>query len=199
MQKIDELRQENMRLMDDMLQTDSTALNYALRSEATKLLKQMIVEVAQIADLDEEKIARRITVAAKSPYGRIPGLINLLVSIVLWPVEGNDFSGVAETKEEILNKLGLDEELLVDIKEAKGFHTFFNDDHEIIKGQAPDFDEYRMLVTMLARKLDIAVVDFKLKEDHWKAAEEEAIESAELEVQEAQLELERFKQMTSAS
>ena len=193
------LKETRLAEMATMLQTDPTALNYDLRSEATSQLKTMIAEIATMADLDEEKVARRVTVAVKSPYGRIPGLMNLLTSLVLWPVEGNDFSGVAELKEEILKKYSLDEELLIDIKDAKGYHTFLNDDHDIIKGQSPDLEEYAMLTTMLARKLKIAVVDHKMTYDKWKQAELDAQEQAKLDAEEAQLDLQRFKDMTQAA
>ena len=182
-----------------MLQTNPSALNYGLRSESTKTLKDMILDVATIADLDEERVQRRITVASKSPYGRIPGLVNLFVSMALWPVEGRDFSGVSELKEEILAKYNLDEELLIDIKDSKGFHTFLNDDHELIKGQEPDLEEYEMLVTLFCTQLEIPVIDFRMTQAKWQLKEDQAIEAAELDMKEAELALSRYKSMTEAA
>lgn len=195
---MNELKAARMAEMSEMIQINPMALNYELRSEATTQLKLLIHEIASKADLDEEKIAKRIQSAVKSPYGRIPGLLNLLTSIVLWPVEGKDFSGVAETQLEILDTLKIELELFLDIKESKGYHTFLNDDHEIVRGMSPDVEEYNMLCLILCQKLGIAVCDSKLNLAKWQEDETIAVEKAKLEQEEAELELARFKAMNVA-
>lgn len=194
---LDSVRAANRKHMTEMLQTNPTALNYELRNEATSKLKNLIKEIVTLADMDEEKVERRIAATVRSPYGRVPGLLNLLTSIVLWPVDGRDGAAVASLREEILAKLGTSEELLIDLKEAKGYTTFLNDDYEIQPGITPDLEEYEMLATMLAQKLDIAVIDFKLTTERWEALEAKARAEAELEKEEADLELERFKQASA--
>lgn len=188
----------NQAEIKEFTQTNTNALNYNLRKDSTAILKNLITEVAELANLDDERVQRRIDAAKRSPYGRIPGLFNLLTSIVLWPVDGRDVSGVMEVKQEIIEKYKFEEELFLDLKAAKGFHTFLSDDHEIIKGQEPDFDEYKMLCLLLAQQLNIPVVDFSLDIDKWKANEDEATKDAQVDFEDAQIELQRYKEMTAA-
>jgi len=186
--------------MDNFLKTDEMSLNYSLREASIRQVKAKIAKAAEIADLDEDRLVRRINSAAgsKNEYGKVPGLINLLANIVNWPTDESSADGINETREEILAELGIDHTLLEDLREAKGYHSFISDEHELMKGVEPAYDEYRMLVMLIARKLGIEVVDIKLDEDDWNKAEAKAIIAANKELEDVKVELEKHKQLHSA-
>ncbi len=195
--KKDTLRLEALAMRETFLQTDTSSLNYQLRKESIDSLRMSINKVALIADLDEDKMAKRIAMAIspRNEYGKVPGLMNLLATIVNWPTDDNNVDGLNEVREEILSTLGVTATVFEDLREAKGYHTFVSDEHEIIDGVEPAFDEYTMLVQMLAAELGLAVVDLKLDDSSWATAETVAIKKAGDSIARVRAELEEHKKL----
>ncbi len=183
------------------LQTNPSAINYKLRTESIAKLKEIIMSATEIANMDQSKIAGRITAAssARNEYGRVSGLMNLLATIINWPSDSRKPDGLNETRQEILDSLGMDFTIFEDLKSAKGYHTFTTDEHSIEPGVEPAFEEYNMLVELLASELGLSVVDVNLDEDKWHRDEVKAIESAQSELDAITAELELHQQLHGAA
>lgn len=193
---LEELRQENKEALALYLQTNTEALNYELRLESIDTATKLIHKAGEIAELDVDKLNRRISVALKSEYGKVPGLLNLLSNIVAWPAEqGSAPSNLTEIKQSICEELLVSESIFTDLKESKGFHTFISDDHEVISGVEPDYLEYIMLLRLIANKINIPVLDIKLTEESWDKAEARAIAKAEKDMSALKEELEAHNKL----
>jgi hypothetical protein len=132
-----------------------------------------------------------------SEYGRVPGMLNLLASIVHWPTD-DSVENLNDTRDAILTNLGMDETIFTDLRDVKGYHTFISDEHEMVAGIEPDYDEYTMLCNILANELNLSVVDMKLTENAWDKAESKALTKAEADIKHADEAITKHKSMMSA-
>ncbi len=175
------------------LQTNKNAVNYTLRLDSINTLKECINKAVTIADMETDKVSRRVKAAMKSEYGKVPGLINLLAAIINWPTDSKTPDNLSTVQDKICSELGIEQVMIDDIREAKGFHTFLTDDHDLMDGIVPDFDEYSMLCELIASKLELSVVDIKLDEATWNKLELKAAENAKITLMEIEVELAEYK------
>ena len=175
------------------LQTNPNAVNYALRLESINTMKEAINIAVTIAEMDKNKISRRAKAAMKSEYGKVPGLINLLSAIINWPTDSQTPDNLSTIQDEICANLGLEQVMLDDLREAKGFHTFLTEDQEIMDGSEPDYEEYNMLCELMASKLNLPVVDMKLSESEWNNREAKAIAKAKQDLEDIETELAEYR------
>ena len=175
------------------LQTNPNAVNYALRLESINTMKEAINIAVTIAEMDKDKISRRVKAAMKSEYGKVPGLINLLSGIINWPTDSQTPDNLSAIQDEICTNLGLEQVMLDDLREAKGFHTFLTEDQEIMDGSEPDYDEYNMLCELMASKLNLPVIDMKLSESEWNNREAKAIATAQQDLKDIETELAEYR------
>jgi len=177
------------------LQTNTNAVNYKLRLESISKLKVLINKVADIAGMDTSRVAKRMEVATKSEYGKVPGLLNLLSAIVKYPTDNKSPGDLTATKEEIVALTGVDEVVFSDLREAKGYPTFLTDDHERMDGVEPDYEEYEMLCNLMANDLNIPVVDIKLDQAKWDRAEAKAQAKVEKDLIAIEAQLEEYRKL----
>ena len=130
-------------------------LERKLEKVQTNVLKQNIQKIVDLVGLDPERMSFRIRSAESSEYGRVSGLTNLLAAVVCWPAEQGDGASVTTNQRKIESDLKTDIYLMEDIKDAKGYHTWLNDDLELIAGKAPNTDRYQMLVEILVEQIGI--------------------------------------------
>jgi len=180
------------------------AINDTLKRESARKMISLIKEVGELLSLDDEGLDRKIKATRKSEYGRIPALINLLAKIYTWPIAiGGQASDIDSLQEEVLELLVeksiiIDKDLLVDIKESKGFHSFLDDEAQIVEGEEPDFEEYNYYILTFADNAGLSLVDNKLSKVKWQAIESKAHSKA-LEEQTLALEaLERHKKLMAS-
>ena len=176
-------------------------LERKLEKVQTGVLKTNIEKIVDLVGLDSERMSFRIRSAEGSEYGRVSGLTNLLAAIVCWPAEQGDGASVTANQRKIENELKTDIYLMEDIKDAKGYHTWLNDELELIKGKAPNTQRYQMLVEILVEEtgindaitsafnedeiaqleefgIDKLQVRHKLNDTDWNAREDRAITAA---------------------
>lgn len=175
------------------LQTNPNAVNYTLRLDSINTMKEAISIAVTIAEMDKNKLSRRTKAAMKSEYGKVPGLINLLSAIINWPTDSQTPDNLSAIQDEICTNLGLEQVMLDDLREAKGFHTFLTEDQEIMDGSEPDYEEYNMLCELMASKLNLSVVDMKLSESEWNKREAKAIAKAKQDLEDIETELAEYR------
>jgi len=180
------------------------AINDTLKRESARKMISLIKDVGELLSLDDEGLDRKIKATRKSEYGRIPALINLLAKIYTWPIAiGGQASDIDSLQEEILELLVeksiiIDKDLLVDIKESKGFHSFLDDEAQIVEGEEPDFEEYNYYILTFADNAGLSLVDNKLSKVKWQAVEDRAYAKASEEQKLALEALERHKKLMTS-
>jgi len=176
--------------------TISNEKDYMLRLKTITDLKAVVYHMASLAEMDTDKISRRIKAAISSEYGKVPGLINLIVAIAHWPSDSSSPNDLTEAQDLITAYLGVDLDLLTDIKQAKGFHSFLTDDHERKECQEPEYETYTMLLGILAKamKKQPLLIDIKLNESDWNKAEDKAETRVDKEVVAIEEELKRYQE-----
>lgn len=191
----------NMKARELFLQTNPEAINYRLRMESIDTVQSLIKEIGHVAGMDSEALGSRISMAtSRSEYGKVPGLINLLSSVCNWPLDKDaSTSGMAEAKEAVAGVLPDLIDVLEDIKQAKGYHTFVSDEHELVDGIEPDFEEYTMLLNVVASNLQLPVLDVKLSEAAWERAEDKAYTKAKESIEAIKVELEEHQKLHGAA
>lgn len=157
-----------------------------IQAERTTLkeLINIIDSICELCGLDQEKMVRRISVAKKSEYGRINGLLNLLASLVMWPAEQGDGASVSTNQKLITDTLNVDIDLLEDIKSFRGYHTFVSDELEIIDGVEPNYEDYSDYCHIFLEGIELAPSRVVLDESKWQNAEKRAKVRAETELKE---------------
>jgi len=194
---------ENMR--DNRLKTD-TAINYELRKDSQKIVTTVLHSLYDMLGFDEEKLEFAIKMARRSEYGRISELITHIAKVYAWPVA--DVSEVKEIdglQEEILEHLATEHnivvthDLLLDIKEAKGSHTFLTKDtYEVVDAQEPEFQELGFYLRTFAEYAAMPIIDYKLTESQWNRNENKAITKVNQEHENAQQALQDYNDLATA-
>ncbi len=189
-----------MRLASD------AAINDDLRNEAMATMRSVLVSVAETCGFDEDVFDTAIKNIRRSEYGKIPALINILCKTYAWPItDGGDPKEIDIIQEDILEMLAdrgmrVSHDLLLDCKETKGFHTFYDDKgtYELIDGVEPDFEEYPYYTMTIATKLGLPFIDNKLKESKWYREEAKQAEKAQLKYDVVQQKLEEHRALENA-
>lgn len=179
------------------------AINDALKRESAKKLTTIIKTLAEELLLDTEKYDRKIALARRSPYGRISEMITMVASMYAWPVaQGGQASEIPELQERMLDTLAdlgvrVDGDLLLDIKEAKGFNSFLDETiFEAVDGVEPQYEELEYYLLTFAEEASLPFVDYKMTETTYNKLEKKALERIKTEKRLAEEALARQKQMT---
>lgn len=164
------------RLRSDM------AINDALRKESISTLNAMVRTIEASSKLEEDSIIDwakgvRTTKMAKE-YGRIPALIFIITKSFAWPIEDKaDAREIPDIQEEINDALSdnglpiLDIELVLDINESKGYHSFMTDDGEEKDAVEPDYEQLDYSLTQFCETFDVPFIDYRLKQSAWNRKE----------------------------
>ena len=181
------------------------AINDSLRRESINTLTGIINRLGEELNLDSEKLSRSIKASRKSPYGRVPELITKVASIYAWPLaDASQVSEIESLQETVLDTLAsmdinVDGELLMDIKEAKGFNSFLDQStFEVVDGVEPEYDELKYYLLTFAEEASLPFVDYKMEESVYNKAEMKALAKIQLEKQLAEEALARHNQMIGA-
>lgn len=188
---------------DTRLKSD-VAINDALKRESVKKLTAIITSVAEDLGLDVEKYQNRIARARKSAYGRVSEMITIIASIYAWPLATNSqASEIPELQERMLDTLAglgvnVDADLLLDIKEAKGFNSFLDEStFTIVDGVEPEYEELEYYLLTFAEEAGLPCIDYKMNESVYEKLEEKALARIAIEQQLAQEALDRHNQLNS--
>ncbi len=192
-------------LRDTRLKSD-TAINYELKKDSQKIVTSILLGLYEHLGLDDEKLDFSIKMARRSEYGRISELITHVAKIYSWPIE--DISEVKEIdslQEGIIeylateHNLTISHDLLLDIKEAKGYHSFLTKDtYELQDSQEPEFDELGYYLRTFAEYAGMPIIDYKLTESQWLRNERKAQTKIDAEHQAAQDALSRHNALDAA-
>lgn len=187
-QRLKEARQNLIQSNSDKRLISDIAINDALKRESLAKLSTLIKSVAEGLALDMEKIERRMAQARRSNYGRICEHINILASIYAWPVaERNQASEVVAQQEAMLDILAsngvvIEGDLLLDIKEAKGYTSFINSDTlEEVPALEPVYEELEYYYYTFAESAGIPIIDYKMNEQLFAKLEKQALTRIEVE------------------
>ena len=137
-------------------------------------------------------MAKRIDSALRSEYGPINGLINLVSAIASWPAEPGDGAMVSQNRMILESKLNLDLLLLDDIKQFRGYHSFVNDELEIVQGTEPQFEDYTDYCSIFLEDLGAKSFKATIEPATWQRRELVARQKAEVERQNMSDELTRY-------
>ena len=187
-QRLKEARQNLIQSNSDKRLISDIAINDALKRESLAKLSTLIKSVAEGLALDMEKIERRIAQARRSNYGRICEHINILASIYAWPVaERSQASEVVAQQEAMLDILAsngvvIEGDLLLDIKEAKGYTSFINPETmEEVPALEPVYEELEYYYYTFAESAGIPIIDYKMNEQLFAKLEKQALTRIEVE------------------
>jgi len=202
-EKLEEIRKERaMNLTANRLRSE-VAINDALLRESVATVTVVLKELYEFLDLEPEKLESFLKMARRSEYGRVPEMLAKIASLYTWP--GCDVQDIADTQEDILDIINkytavpVTADLLMDIKESKGSHTFLsNTDYEVIDAIEPAYEEFKYYISTLADYLNLPYVDIKLSEEKWEKNELKALKRVAKEQEEAQKALEAHNALVSA-
>lgn len=180
--KLAEARAKALNNTTDTRLKSDIAINDALKRESIKTLETIILTIADDLGLDEEKIKDRIARARRSAYGRISEMITMIASIYAWPLaETSQSNEIPELQERILDtlaSLGIEcsGDLLLDIKEAKGYNSFLSKEtFEIIEGLEPQYEELEYFLLTFAEIAQLPIIDYKMSESVYEKLEIKAL------------------------
>lgn len=201
-QRLKEARANLIQSNSDKRLISDIAINDALKRESLAKLSTLIKSVAEGLSLDIEKIERRIAQARRSDYGRICEHINILASIYAWPVsERSQASEVPAQQEAMLDILAsngvvIEGDLLLDIKEAKGYTSFINPETmEEVSALEPVYDELEYYYYTFAESAGIPIIDYKMNEQLFAKLEKQALTRIEVEKEANAEALARLKEL----
>lgn len=197
--KLAQARANNISTMNVARLRSDIAINDALRRESIKSLTTKLEDIYEDLNLDLDELARKIAVTRRSEYGRVPALLNILASTYAFPVKDRtEASNIPQYQEQIAELLHIDGEILLDLKESKGYHSFINDDFETVDGVEPDYEEYNYYILTIAEALQIPFVDSKITPTLWKKHQDTALAKIALEQEEAQSALARHAELLAS-
>mgnify|MGYP006899580592 CR=1 FL=1 len=197
--KLDKARAANLGDNNASRLRSDIAINDALRRESIKALVNTLESVYEELNLDLDMLHRKIAASRRSEYGRVPALINILAATYAWPIaDSSEAANIPQYQENILEILKLDGEILLDLKEAKGYHSFLSDDFEVVQAIEPDYDEYNYYVLTVADALAIPYVDSKVSEEAWNRNENKALAKIVVEQAEAETALARHAELMAS-
>lgn len=201
-QRLQEARANLIKTNSDRRLVSDIAINDTLKRESLAKLSEIIKAVVEDLNLDMEKIERRISQARRSNYGRICEHINILASIYAWPIaERSQASELANLQEAMLDTLAkhniiIEGDLLLDIKEAKGYTSFINPETlETVPALEPLYEELEYYYLTFAENAGIPIIDYKMNEALFDKLEKQALTRIEVETQANAEALERMKEL----
>mgnify|MGYP006883098749 CR=1 FL=1 len=176
-QKLIEARTNNLGAITTTRLRSDIAINDALRRESIKSLTAKLEDIYDVLNLDHDMLHRKIANSRRSEYGRVPALINILATTYSWPIADNSRAAdITSLQEDMLDELpGLDGDVLLDLKESKGYHSFLDEAFETVDGIEPDYEEYEYFVLTVADALQLPYVDNKITEQLWNKNENKAL------------------------
>lgn len=181
------------------------AINDTLRREAITSLTTTIEAIVDEFNLDVERTQRAIKAARKSEYGRVPELISIIAKNYAWPItdvsQASEIDDIQESMLDFLKDNGIivSHDLLLDIKEAKGYHSFLDSaTFEVIDGVEPEFDELEYYLLTFAEAAGLPLVDYKLEESKWNKTEAKVLAKIATEQAAAEEALANHNEMMSA-
>ena len=197
--KLDKARANNLGDINSTRLRSDIAINDALRRESIKALTTKLEDIYEECGLDIDMLHRKIAASRRSEYGRVPALINIIAATYAWPIaDSSEAANIPQYQEQILDILHLDGDILLDLKDAKGYHSFLNDDFEVVQGIEPDYEEYSYYVLTVADALAIPYVDSKITETLWQKNEDKALGVISKEQEEAQAALRRHEEVLAS-
>jgi hypothetical protein len=201
-QKVKEAKAARLKSNNSQRLRSEIAINDALRRESAKTMETLVRALSDELGLDSERIERSIKTARKSKYGRVSELITKVASIYAWPLADNSqASEIPELQERVVETLAslgvnVDPDLLLDIKEAKGFNSFMDQaTFEVVDGIEPEYDELEYYLMTFADCAQLPIIDYKMTPDLWVANEAKALKAIKQEKRLAEEALARHQEM----
>jgi hypothetical protein len=201
--KVQKARAARLKDNNNQRLRSEVAINDALRRESAKTMETLVRVLSEELGLDSERIERSIKAARKSKYGRVSELITKVASIYAWPLADNSqASEIPELQDRVIETLAslgvnVDPDLLLDIKEAKGFNSFMDQaTFEVVDGIEPEYDELEYYLMTFADCAQLPIIDYKMTPAIWEANEAKALKNIEQEQQLAEEALARHQEMT---
>lgn len=184
----------------------NVAIDDTLKRESLSTMKVIVNGVCDLLDLDSERLEGQIKSARKSEYGRVPQLLIILANMYAWPIlDKADAKDIDDKQEEILDyladthKIKVSGDLLLDIKEAKGYHSFLDKDtYEVIDGVEPEFEEITYYLQTLAEHCGLPFIDIKLDEVKWNKVEAKSLIKIQIEHEAAQTALSNHEELINS-
>lgn len=203
--RLQEARAKSLANNSDTRLKSDIAINDALKRESVKTLTTILTNVYEELGLDQERLANKIKLARKSNYGRIAEMITMVASTYAWPcADSSQASEIPELQERMLDTLAslgvqIDGDLLLDIKEAKGFNSFLDDStFEVVDCVEPEYEELEYYLLTFATEASLPIIDYKMNESVFAKAEAKALDKIRIEQEAAQEALARHNEMTGA-
>ena len=204
--RLEEARTKSTTTLNGTRLSSEVAINDALRRESISTMTAILNRTNDVCGFDQDKLNNQIKAIRKSEYGKVPAMMNIFTKLYAWPItEGGDAKEITSIQFEIRESLAeigivIDEDLILDHREAKGYHSFFDDrnDYEIIPANEPDFEEYEYYTLTMAEKFGLPFVDNKLNETKWLRLESKELAKAKQKFNVAQAELENHRALEEA-
>ena len=203
--RLQEARAKALQNNSDTRLVSDIAINDALKRESVKTLTTILTNVYEELGLDQEKLTNKIKLARKSNYGRISEMITMVASTYAWPcADSSQASEIPELQERMLDTLSslgiqIDGDLLLDIKEAKGFNSFLDQStFEVVECVEPEYEELEYYLLTFATEASLPIIDYKMNETVFAKAETKALERIQIEQDAAKEALARHNEMTGA-
>jgi len=188
-ERLEEAREARVASINSNRLRSDVAINDMLRREAIGTMTTILTRVVTAIKGDHDKLANRLKMIRRSEYGRVPEMVNVLAGLYAWPIQdGGDARDIPTLQDEILSTLAsmdiaVTGDLLLDIKEAKGHHSFMDKDTgDIIDCLEPEYEEYRYFVLTFAEAAGLPLMDIKLTEPVWLTQENKIVAKLNLEI-----------------
>jgi hypothetical protein len=189
---------------DKRLKSD-VAINDALKRESVKSLTATLENLYEDLGLDMDRLTNKIKMARRSPYGRISEMITMVASTYAWPIDNlsqaKEIPELQDQMMEILSERGIniDADLLLDIKEAKGFNSFLDQTtFQIVDGIEPEYEELEYYLLTFADAASLPFIDYKMTEASYDRLEAKALDRVRAEQTSAEEALARHQDMNNS-
>ncbi len=189
----------------DIIQTQ------AAKRSTIKSLETILLGMYDELDLDTDRLENAFKAARKSEYGRIAELISSIAKTYNWPIEDKaNMKEINAKQDQLIDFLAdsynliVTHDMLLDIKESKGYHSFIDKEtYTIVECVEPEYEEFQACILEFAMaatrsNLPITVIDYKLNSTIWDKNEDKAIQKAREEEAFAQAELDKHNSLMSA-
>ena len=206
--KLDEIRNARNAQFNSKRLSSTVAIEMDLKRESLQSLKNLIQLTVDATPLDSVDRMSLVTKNRSSKnakeYGQIPSLIFMLCTIVAWPVKSKDdaknIDSILEDIAEAWSEKGLtfDVDLLLDIKEAKGYHSFMADDGVAMPAVEPAYDELEYHLSSFVVATNMPSLGLIVTEEKWDNNEKKAQQVVLEEAQANELALKMQEELLNA-
>jgi len=170
-------------------------INNRLVAQSVDVLKPIVLSLSTKLGKDDKFLQQFFRRGIrKDSYGKVPAAINKLVALYASPIIDKPWDAQLELdlQDEIIETLqskgwNITHDMMLDIKEYKGFNSFMDDEYNVVSGEEPNYVALYDAYVEFAEAANLSAVDFKMTEEVYSKNESIAMTKIQRELDEIKL------------